>query len=261
MFDWLVDEIERIKTRKFHVVDGSLSVDRRQLFQNSEILLPQSYQEFSIQFGNAKLYRSGSNYLVQVYSFPSKIGMEDGDFLLHFGRTDLALAYFKESLLVGVNESPVFEWSSHKGLHKTVSGFEKWLEIKCRASRKFFSKKDWKAIEEGPSPFTAQEKAIVQARRKFHWRVIGISKNGDLQFEVHNGSELLLPFLSIGVRGKHGRVNGGIYLPTSSVLPDQTRMIEKGCYKKFLPPEDVEVFEKPDPEPEDRALYWEFREM
>jgi hypothetical protein len=260
MFDWLVDEMERINTRKFHDVDKALSVDRRELFQNSEISLPPSYQEFVIQFGNAKLYHSGNIYLVQVYSFPSKIEMEDGDSLLHFGRTDLAPAYFKESLLVSGSESPVFEWSNHKGLHKTVSGFEKWLEVKCKASRKLFSKKQWKAIEEGPPPFTAQEEAIVQARRKFHWRVIGISKNGDLQFEVHNGSDLLLPFLSIGVRGKHGQVvDGGIYLPTSSVLPDQTCIIEKGCYKKLLPPEDIEVFEEPDPEPEDRDRYWEFR--
>jgi hypothetical protein len=260
MFDWLIDEMERVKTRNFYVVDEELSVDRRELFHNSEVLLPPSYQEFVIQFGNAKLYHSGNIYLVEVYSFPSKIEMDDGDSLLHFGRTDLALAYFKESLLVSGSESPVFEWSKHKGLHKTVNGFEKWLEIKCKASRKLFTKKQWKAIEEGPPPFTAQEQAIVQARRKFHWRVIGISKNGDLQFEVHNGSDLLLPFLSIGVRGKHGQVDGGIWLPTSSVLPGKTGIIEKGCYKNLLPPEDVEVFEKPDPEPEDRDRYWEFRE-
>jgi hypothetical protein len=37
--------------------------------------------------------------------------------------------------------------------------------------------------------------------------------------------------------------------------------IEKDCYKEFLNPKDVEVFEEPDPEPEDRDLYWEFREI
>jgi hypothetical protein len=259
MFDWLVDEMDRIKTRKFYVVDGPLSVEQGELVQNSEIPFPQSYKDFIIQFGNAKLYRAGSTYLVQIYSFPTEFKMEDGDFTILFGRSDMALAYFKESLLVSGSESPVFEWSKQKGFHQTASGFEKWLEVKCKASRKLFSKKEWAAIEEGPPPFTAREEAIVQARRKFHWRVIGISKNSELQFEVYNGSDLVLPFLSIGVRGKHGQVDGGIWLPTSSVLPGQTSIIEKECYKKLLPPEDVEVFEKPEPEPEDRDRYWEFR--
>ena len=90
---------------------------------------------------------------------------------------------------------------------------------------------------------------------------MGIANSGDLQFEVHNGSDRVLPFLSIGVRGRHGEINGGAWLPVSSVLPGQTRVIERDCYKKWLRPENVEVFDLPDPEPEDRDRYWEFKAL
>lgn len=261
MFDWLVDEMARINTRKFHVVDGQLSHEQRELVEQLELAVPPSYEQFVIQFGNAKLYRQGSVYLVQVFAVPANAQSEDGETLLHFGRTDMALAYFKKSLLVPGAESPVFEWRHEQGLQQTASGFEEWLKAECEAAKKLFKKKQWEAIEKGPPPFTEQEQAVVDARRKFRWRVVGVAGNGDLQFEVHNGSDMVLPFLSIGVRGKNGKVNGGVWLPVSSVLPGQTHMIEKDCYKDLIPPDEVDAFEQPDPEPEDRDRYWEFRAL
>ena len=68
-----------------------------------------------------------------------------------------------------------------------------------------FKKKEWKDIEAGPPPFSALEIAILEARRLFRWRVVGIASNGDLQFEVHNRSNLILPYLSIGIRESCGR--------------------------------------------------------
>lgn len=41
--------------------------------------------------------------------------------------------------------------------------------------------------------------------------------------------------------------------------PGETRVVEPGCYKEFVAPEDTEVFDLPDPGPEDREQYWEFR--
>jgi hypothetical protein len=261
MFEWLKDEMDRIKTRKFHVVDGPLSDEERKLVEQSDLPVPPSYKEFVIQFGGAKLYRQGSSYLVQVFNVPTDYQSDDGHVLLHFGRTDLALAYFRESMLVPGEESPVFEWEHEQGLLEAASGFEEWLKARCLEARKLFTKKEWAAIEEGPPPFTEQEQAIVEARRKFRWQVIGIADNGNLIFEVHNGSNMVLPFLSIGVRAKNGKLNGGSWLPVSSIQPGKTCIIEKGCYKDLLLPEEVDVFEKPDPEPEDRDRYWEFRRL
>jgi hypothetical protein len=75
---------------------------------------------------------------------------------------------------------------------------------------------------------------------------------------------MILPYLSIGVCGKMrppntGPLKGGAYLPVASIRPGETKVVEKGCYKEFIAPQDVEVFALPDPGPEDREQYWEFR--
>jgi hypothetical protein len=266
MFDWLVEEMARIRTRKFHLVDGPAPPELRQVVQEAVIPVPPSYKEFILRFGNARLYRQGSIYLVQVLAAPREACSDEGELLLHFGRTDMALAYFKEALLVPDGESPVFEWHQEQGLRKTADGFEPWLKARCTAARRFFKKKEWEAIEKGPLPFSERENAIVEARKHFRWKVVGVAPSGDLRFEVHNGSTTTLPYLSVGVRGelrppKSGPLNGGVWLPVSSIPPGETRIVAKDCYKDLVDPKDVEVFEEPDPEPEDRDRYWEFRTL
>jgi hypothetical protein len=266
MFEWLLDEMAKVKTRRFYVVDGPLPADKRELVQRSGLPVPPSYKDFVLRFGNAKLYRMGSQYRVQVFAGPRPEETEEGEVRLHFGRTDEAAVYFKESLLAPGEESPVFEWQYGKGIEKqTADGFNEWLRKECAWARRTYTKKRWQEIEKGPPPFSDQEKRIVEARRKFRWRVLGISNNSDIQFEVHNGSDMVLPFLSVGIRGKRrgtdGTLNGGVWLPVGTVFPGQTAVIDKDCYKKWVDPRDVEVFEEPDPEPEDRDRYWEFKPL
>lgn len=266
MFEWLVDEMAKVKTRKFHLVDGPLPADERELVERSDVPIPPSYKSFVLQFGNAKLYRGPvDQYRVQVFAAPRAIVEEEGEPLLYFGRTDRSLAYFKEELLVPGGETPVFEWRHQQGIQRTADGFEDWLRKKCKWARGTFTKKQWRAIENGPAPFSDQEKRIVEARRKFRWRVVGISSDGAIQFEVHNGSDMVLPYLTIGIRGKRRgtdeMLNGGAWLPVGTVPPGQTAVIEKECYKKWVDPHDVEAFEKPEPGPEDREHYWEFRAL
>jgi hypothetical protein len=255
-----------IKTGKFHLVDGIASEELRGAIETSQIPIPPSYKGFILRFGNAKFYRRGSIYMVQVLAAPHEAKSDNGEPLLHFGQTDLSLAYFKEALLVNDCESPIFEWRHQEGLKKMAGSFEEWLNAKCAAARNSFSKKQWEAVERGPSPFTEQETAIVEARKKFRWRVLGVSTDGNLRFEVYNGSTVTLPFLSVGIRGvlrppNTGPLNGGVWLPVSSVCPGQTKIIEKDCYKKLVDPEKVDVFDHPDPQPEDRDRYWEFKAL
>jgi hypothetical protein len=266
MFKWLVDEMAKVKTLKFFLVDGPLPADKRELVERSELPIPPSYKSFILQFGNAKLYRIGDQYRVQVFAGPSADETEESEPRICFGRTEDTVAYFKEPLLVPGGESPVFEWHYEDGTEKqTANGFEEWLSKQCTRVRRYYTKKEWREIEKGPPPFSDQEKRIVEARRKFRWRIVGISSSGDIQFEVHNGSDMVLPFLSIGIRGKRrgtdATLNGGVWLPVGSVLPGQTELIEKGCYKKWVDPHDVVAFEEPDPEPEDRDRYWEFKPL
>lgn len=263
MFEWLDVEIKSIRTPKFFLVDGPASAQLREAVKASDFPLPPSYREFVLRFGNAKLYRSGSIWRVQVHAGPREVEGSRGESLIHFGRSETALAYFKTSLLKAGEESPVFEWRHNQGVRQAADGFEEWLKTKCRLARKQYKGKEWKAIEEGPAPFTVQEQAIVEARKKFQWRIVGVAPNEDLRFEIHNGSAITLPFLSIGVRGQlrqpgNGSLDGGAFLPVSSIAPGETRIIEKDCYKDLLAPQNAEVFALPDPGPEDRDQYWEF---
>lgn len=264
MFEWLFDEMGRIKTNKFHRVDGPPSADERELVERSALSVPPSYKHFVVHFGGAKLYRWGSGiYRVQVFAVPVEVEVE-GEALLHFGRTDRSLSYFKRALLVDGGETPVFEWYHGVGLRKTADGFEEWLAKKCEAVRRRIPKKEWRAIEAGPAPFDDEELAIVEARRKFRWRRAGTSATGDVRFEVFNDSSRRLPFLSVGIRGMRrdgGTLEGGVWLPVSHVAPGQTATVEHDCYKEQVDPERVEAYPKPDPGPEDRELYWEFRRL
>lgn len=260
MFEWLVEEMATVKTPYFYKVEGPVPADLREAIEQSPIAVPPSYKDFVIRFGNVKLYRYSSQYELHVYAAPREAESESGEPLLNFAKTGLGLAYFKESLLVPGGESPVFEWNGPEfGWRCAAKGFEEWLIKKCRAARKGFKKKEWEAILAGPAPFTEQEQAIVDARKHFTWRVVGVTDNGKLQFEVHNGSRLVLPYLSVGIRHKGGAAFGGVKVPVSTILPGQTAIIEHHCYKESHDPHLIEAFPQPDPEPALRDLYWEFR--
>src|SRR6516164_2432282 len=109
MFDWLIQEIETIKTRRFHVVDGPADPALRKAVEESDAPLPRSYKEFARRFGNAKLYKELGYYLVGVVAAPREERDENGEELYRIGHYQSSNAYFKASLLRGEDESPVFE--------------------------------------------------------------------------------------------------------------------------------------------------------
>ncbi len=256
----------KVKTRRFYVVDGPLPVEKGQLAQQQDRFLPPSYKNFVIQFGNAKLYRIGDQYRIQVFACPNVEEIDGVDLRICFGRTEDTVAFFKRSLLVPNGESAVFERNcGNDNEQQTANGFEEWLKKQCDRIRRYYTKKQWREVENGPPPFNDRERRVVEARRKFRWRIVGISSSGDIQFEVHNGSDQILPFLSVGIRGRRrgtdAVLDGGVWLPVDSVLPGQTAVVEKDCYKKWVAPQDVEAYEEPDPEPEDRDRFWEFKPL
>jgi hypothetical protein len=257
LFKNLQEEIRSIKTRKFHVVEGPLGKAFRESIESSGLAIPESYRAFLLTFGESKLYRVGGAYALGVRRIPEKAQSKDGERLLCIGHYWDAAAYFKLSQLDG-SEAPVFEWSGG-ALRKAASGFAAWLDGRSAAIRKQFGKKQWQRIVAGPPPFTAREKAIVAARKRFQWQVVGIHANGNLLFEVRNGSDLVLPFLSIGIRSKDRSFEGRVWLPMHRLSPEAKLVIQQDCYKDQLPAVNVEAYVLPDPEPEDREEYWEFR--
>ena len=262
MFEWLDEEIAAIKTRRFHRVDGPDSESARRTAAETDGLLPPSYVEFARRYGRASLYRMPrlDLYWLRVLAPPLEAQAKSGDALVEVGGYDEQSAYFDEERLSENwgGESPVFEGSRGR-LRKAADTFAEWLERRARAARKRYTKREWADVLRGPPPFTPEELAVVAARRLFRWRVVGVSEAGDLRYEVTNGSGRTLPFLSVGIRSRAGRLVGGVWLSVGHIGPGETAVIEKDAYKDLVAPEDVEAYPLPDPEPEERDRYWEFR--
>jgi hypothetical protein len=98
----------------------------------------------------------------------------------------------------------------------------------------------------------------VKRRRDFTWRFLGIVDGRQLQFQVTNNSDGLLPYFSIGIRTKDRRLVGAVWLPVASLVPGESMCIEKECYADLASAEELEPFELPDPTPSTRFRYWEF---
>jgi hypothetical protein len=123
--------------------------------------------------------------------------------LLYIGGYDESCAYLKEKTLRRGAEAPIFE-STEAGVRKAADSFEEWLTARATRARRRYKRKEWAEVLRGPPPFTAEELAVVEARRRFTWQVVGVTPTGEVLYEVTNGSNRHLPFLSIGIRGKVG---------------------------------------------------------
>lgn len=260
MFEWLEEELAAIKTCKFHVVDGPADAELRKAIDQTSLSAPRAYKEFALRFGNSSLYRQDgfSLYWLTLFASMREVDSEADGKLLWFGKNDMCPAYFRADLLRGEKDSPVFEWIGAGGyLRRTADGFETWIERCRQRARRKYTKRRWKEILLGPPPFSDAEKRIVHARKKYRWRKVGVAENGDVQFKVRNGSDTILPFLSIQIRGA---IDGGVWLPVGHIKPGETAIVEQDCYKDQVSPDEIELFEEP-LMPEDRETCWEFRDL
>ena len=261
VYEWLEKELSEIRWRRFHVVDGPATDDLRTAIEQSAIPLSPSYKEFAIRFGNAKLYQVlGMGYhRVGVFAAPREVKLkETREDLLWVGTYGEVYIYFRADDLTVGNESPVYQ-GGRNGFRRVAEVFHSWLRLCAERTRNKYKRREWEKILRGPDPFTEDELKVVEARRLFRWRIVGFSESGDLRFEVTNGSRVRLPFLSIGVRARDGSLDGGMWLPVSGIAPGETAIVEKNAYKDRLDPSNVEAYSKPDPDPEDKDRYWEFR--
>ncbi|MEP7287474.1 MAG: hypothetical protein ABI947_17085 [Chloroflexota bacterium] len=262
MFKWLESEISQIKTRRFHMTDIASAPHSLANLWEESTLLPPSYRAFLTKFGQAKLYRYGNSYSLVVFSPPIQVLDESGERLVKFGYSSFGTAYFKYSLLKPNAESPVFEKDiddDDPKLEKAAKNFEQWLNKRRDSIHEEYSPEEWQQILNGPPPFTSNEVRRVEARQRYKWDLLGFKENGDIRILVKNESEISLPYLGIGVKSKDGSVNGRIWLPVLDIKPGEENIIEHGCYNNLIRRSDVVLFDLPDPEPEDRALYWEFK--
>lgn len=260
MFEWLENEIRAVKTPCFHLVDGPADDRLRDAIDESPLALPDSYKAFVLAFGNAKLYRRPRNgsYWVGVLAGPLEATLTNGQVDYLIGHFDDARAYVRppNDHWHG-GELPILEW--HGGQKQKIADtFDDWLRMRCGKALKSYGKKGWEKILEGPEPFSPEELAIVEARKRFAWRLVGSAPDGDVLLEISNGSDRVLPRLSIGARSKDDKLLGGLHVDVSRLRPGQTDTFKLNCYRKYYPPDQMELFLLPDPNPWERASYSEF---
>ncbi len=129
-----------------------------------------------LRFGNAKLYRITDLdlYRLRVLAAPREAKSQIAESLLYIGGYDESDIYFKpETLSPGV-EAPIFE-SEGKSIRKAADSFEEWLTSRADRARLHYTASKWADLLRGPTPFTAEEISVVEARRNFSFRVVGIT--------------------------------------------------------------------------------------
>lgn len=255
MFAWLVRELAEIKTPKFHLVNppGSAFPEDPERPRGAS----SAHRAFVRRFGDARLYRfSRTGYLLGVFATPQEMTQADGTPVACIGWYDGDRAY--TALAARTGTTPVFE-AGEAPWHQVADGFEEWIESRSALARKEYSRKKWAEILRGPRPFSPEELSTLEARRLITWEVVGIEATGEHAIKVSNRSVRQLPRLTIGARSKDGRLNGGVILKTEHVRPGETSILHVNCYKDLRPPEEIELFDLPEPGPEDRDYYAELR--
>lgn len=260
MYEWIDLEIATVKTGKFFCVGLDSENDPGASFDLTTF--PQSYVQFMRRFGKAKFFRDDTDcYDIGVYSHPIE-RVIDGETYWEVGWYDESSVLLRGPAPVPGTEWPVVEESKYGRLRQVAESFDAWLSLRWAAAKSRYGPRKWRKIVEGPAPFTPEELAVVEARRKFRWRLLEVDQNCAMRFELINESNRQLPFLGIGVHGKRRGVWLGIVLKVDHILPGTSGV---AVYDRFpegmLEPDEIEVFEYPDPEPEDRVFYWEFRPM
>jgi len=245
-----------VKTPRFHLVDGPAESELREAVVRSDLPLPASYREFVLRFGNARLYRRVRNdsYRIGVFAGPREANLYDGTSVCEVGFHDGARVFVEPT----GRSTRGAVWEIEAGSpHRVGEDFAEWLADSCAHARGQYTVEEWADILRGPKPFSPEEQEIVEARRHISWRLTGIDSAGNHVLEIRNASNCALPVLTVGVRSRDRRLNGAIWLEIGHVGPGQTATIHASCYKGLIRPDEIEVFELPEPRPEDREFYGE----
>lgn len=265
--DSLSSEIAAIQTPEFHLVHHEFSLDGTDVPSELVSRLPPSYLQFINEFGGVRLYRKRQGYLLNVFQKPTLAKVHDAN-LIEIGHCDsFGSAYFRIADLFDGYEAPVLEIDGEGEFEdevletNTVESFSTWLD-RCRKwAYSQYSKSDWESIFLGPIPFSDIEKQIILARKQFKWKTINMLEDNRFIFEVVNDSQITLPYLSVGVRTRSEKLFGRIWLPVSTIGSHEKAFIEQEIYRGLVEPDDIELYELPDPLPNQRDIYWEFKSI
>lgn len=254
-YDWLADEIASVRTRNYFVIHQRVLEGADSPLAAND--LPMDYRAFIARFGQSMLYRQRIGYGIGVLAALPQVRPIEGEKFIRFGHYLERNAYFSLRALRETGASVVYE-DEGAGLARVKSSFSEWLRARSREIRERLGTR-WAEVLAGPAPFSELELEIVAVRRMFRWNWVGTDADGNELIEVFNGSSRTLPFLSIDVRSRKGDFEGRVFVPVSGLLPGETRVFARDCYKKLLPHDLLELVDPAEPTPEEREHLWEFR--
>jgi len=257
-FDWLAEEIRNIRSKKFFQFEPC-AAEEINAFESGFHKLPDDYKSFIRTFGRARLFRHRTNpwHCLEVFA-PPKIDegkkatwIELGSFL----NTGDACLQFQNGVFAENGAIYVGEFEPRR---KYTNSFHEWLKKSFALARALFTNQQWEELTAPAPPFGPREQEILNAVSLFTFRKIGVAGDGDVLVEVHNGSTLELPMITVGVQlGRYLRGQCG--LRTAGIGPGETKIVQQPIYKGARDATEVELFRLPLPEPDDRRYYLEFR--
>lgn len=259
-YSWVASEAEQVKWRGFFRFHRCVNAEALAAVEQRFGPLPADYVAFIKEFGECRLFRKLRNgsYNLAVFANPRLIEGRNGEVLLVIGfYVNGGYAHFRKQPEADKVKLGVFEGAGLE-LRKSANSFEEWFKKRWKAAKRLYKKSEWKKIVAGATPFTDHELRLIDAMELFEFQRIGVAKNGDMQIQIWNGSDLWLPRLTIDVRAP-GRLEGTIHVDVSEIGPGQSKIVEHDCYKSMVAADSVELLRKPRPDPEERDMIYALR--
>jgi hypothetical protein len=261
-FDWLQARLDEINTKKFHVVSDSVSQPWRTALDHAPAF-PPDYVEFSKRFGDARFFRVCGSHRLRVMLPAQAMADEKLGRMYWFGQHEMTRVCFREAELDGSEAVRVWTWSIAQRWKRTDLNFGEWLFQAFEKIQGSIGKREWKAIVDGPPPFTESEASVATARLQFTSSKVGVASDGKVRIMVRNQSEMTLRSISVEVVGRHRltgeAIEGMVRVSVGDISPKTSGMVEVPCYSEFLDPASVVTRDIDPLGPEDRGVCWELR--
>jgi hypothetical protein len=260
-FDWLRQECLQIKSQRFHIFEPRGSADYCYEVKGHCIELRGDYVDFLREFGWAKFFTDYNDApVISVYPLKEyrRHKCKDGKTYVGFGDRGNKSFCFEEDEVLSGSPSKVYMLNGNR-VDEPHQNFPDWLKTSYELVKSKYTQSKWQKLVAGPKPFSPEEIQVVEARRNFAWKLVGFSEDGSANFEVKNNSIRTLPYLSIGIQGKGGRILvGAVWLNVGHIQPGEKAVVTKDCYKDRISRDELEPFDLPEPIPEKKDRYWEF---
>jgi hypothetical protein len=209
-----------------------------------------THADFLRQYGEIRAFPDGRAYRLHVHALRPPVE-RDGCELLELGNDDGLPVYFT------MNDAGKVYAIFDGELDEVAGSFDEWLEGAFQHIHDSYSDEEWQELLDGAPPFSTEERAIVDARKRFDVELEGVTPDKKLRLRVHNGSARTLPWLTVGVRSRDPLFEGALWLDVSKLGPGATETFTVDAYRDLTEPENLELISLPDPTPGDRSSFRE----